>query len=197
MMAPGGGEFAVPARPDELVGVDEVDTDVALRSFNGVVDSLCDSPTSIAEPDNLGVLCALIRGYADVGDNIKSRVFDVLLSGLSCLAVHSDSLAAAPPDSHPASEFREVRNALRIHAFLLKWMASLAERAASEAGQEVKHVLPPSQSGRQPACKLSPACGRAGDGQMPSAIRQAEDSSSFFFARLLAVGRSSRQPTVA
>jgi condensin complex subunit 1 len=138
MMAPGGGEFAVPARPDELVGVDEVDTDVALRSFNGVVDSLCDSPTSIAEPDNLGVLCALIRGYADVGDNIKSRVFDVLLSGLSCLAVHSDSLAAAPPDSHPASEFREVRNALRIHAFLLKWMASLAERAASEAGQEVK-----------------------------------------------------------
>jgi condensin complex subunit 1 len=137
-MAPGGGEFTVPAKPDDLVGVDELDADDALRSFNGVVDSLCDSPTSIAEPDHLSVLCALIRGFADVGDNIKSRVFDVLLSGLSCLAVHSDSLAAAPPDSHPASEFREVRNALRIHAFLLKWMASLAERAASGAGPEVK-----------------------------------------------------------
>jgi condensin complex subunit 1 len=137
-MAPGGGEFTVPAKPDDLVGVDELDADDALRSFNGVVDSLCDSPTSIAEPDHLSVLCALIRGFADVGDNIKSRVFDVLLSGLSCLAVHSDSLAAAPPDSHTASEFREVRNALRIHAFLLKWMASLAERAASGAGPEVK-----------------------------------------------------------
>ena len=139
-----GREFAVPNKAEDLLAgdgcipVEEIETDDALRSFNGVVDALCDSPTSITEPDNFNVLFSLIRGYADIGDNIKSRVFDVLLSGLSCLAVHSDSLAAAAPGSHPASEFLEARNALRVHAFLLKWMASLAERALSEAGQEVK-----------------------------------------------------------
>ena len=143
-MVAGMVEFAVPSKPEDLLNgesgihVEEIDTDDALRSFNGVVDNLCDNPSSIAEPENFNVLFALIRGYADIGDNIKSRVFDVLLSGLSCLAVHSDSLAAGTPGSQPASAFLEARNALRAHAFLLKWMASLADRAVSEAGQEVK-----------------------------------------------------------
>ena len=139
------GEFAVPTKPEDLLGeaggvvcVKEIDTDDALRQLNGVVDCLCDGPTSIAEPENFNVLYALLRGFADIGDHVKSRVFDVLLSGLSCLAVHSDSLAAAPPGSRPASEFLEARNALRIHAFYLKWMASLAERAAGDTGQETK-----------------------------------------------------------
>ena len=139
------GEFAVPTKPEDLLGeaggvvcVEEIDTDDALRQLNGVVDCLCDGPTSIAEPENFNVLYSLLRGFADIGDHVKSRVFDVLLSGLSCLAVHSDSLAAAPPGSRPASEFLEARNALRIHAFYLKWMASLAERAAGDTGQETK-----------------------------------------------------------
>ena len=139
------GEFAVPSKPEDLleggscgVSFEEIDTDDALRSLNGIVDCLCDSPTSVTEPENFNALFALIRAYGDIGDHIKSRVFDVLLSGLSCLAVHSDSLAASAPGSHPSSEFLEVRNAVRVHAFFLKWIALLAERAVTEAGPGVK-----------------------------------------------------------
>lgn len=152
-------EFVVPSKPEDLLvgggglNVEEMDPDDALRRFNGVVDNLCDTPSSIVEPENFNVLFSLIRGNADIGDNIKSRVFDVLLSGMSCLAVHSDSLAAAPPGSHPASAFLEARNSLRIHAFLLKWMASLAERALSEAGQEVKV---PGAKGKGKAAAVKP-----------------------------------------
>jgi hypothetical protein len=74
-----------------------------------------------------------------LNDSIKFRVFDVLVSGLSCLAVHIERiLSESCEDSEGAFERRIARSALKVHLFLLKWFMTLADKDAVDAPGEAK-----------------------------------------------------------
>ena len=65
-------------------------------------------------------------------------MFDVLVTGLSCLGVYIDSISS----SSSSSELATARSALRMHVFLLRWLSSLAEKSSSEASGIEKAARP-------------------------------------------------------
>jgi hypothetical protein len=81
----------------------------------------------------------VVRNYSELNDSVKFRVFDVLVSGLSCLAVHIERiLPESCDDPENAFERKIARNALKVHLFLLKWFMALADKEAVEAPAEPK-----------------------------------------------------------
>ncbi len=73
------------------------------------------------------------RNYSELNDSIKFRIFDVLVSGLSCLAAHIERILSEPcEDSESAFERKVARNALKVHLFLLKWFMSSADKDAAD-----------------------------------------------------------------
>ena len=79
------------------------------------------------------------RNYNELGDNMKYRVFDVLLSGLSCLSVHIERiLSESCDDADNAVERKLARNALKVHLFFLKMFMVAADKDSSEAPTESK-----------------------------------------------------------
>ena len=81
------------------------------------------------------------RNYSELNDSIKFRVFDVLVSGLSCLAVHIERiLSEACEDSESAFDRKIARNALKVHLFLLKWFMASADKDTAEAPADAKVI---------------------------------------------------------
>lgn len=109
--------------------------DLTLSMSTDVVDSLCDHSTSIV--NHFDVLFALIRNYSELSDGIKSRVLDVLMSGVSCLTAHVDLLSApaGDPTEESLEEIKKARNAVKMHVYLLKLMLVLADKEATEEAE--------------------------------------------------------------
>ena len=80
-----------------------------------------------------------LRNYSELGDSIKFRVFDVLVSGLSCLAAHIERLLSETcEDSESAFERKVARNALKVNLFLLKWFMVSADKDTADLPAESK-----------------------------------------------------------
>jgi hypothetical protein len=80
-----------------------------------------------------------------LSDGIKFRVFDVLTSGISCLAVHIERiLSDSCEDADCAFERKVARTALKVHTFLLKWFMLSADKDLCDAPPEskVQHLKP-------------------------------------------------------
>ncbi len=80
-----------------------------------------------------------------MSDGIKFRVFDVLTSGISCLAVHIERiLSDSCEDAESAFERKVARTALKVHTFLLKWFMLSADKDLCDAPPEskVQHLKP-------------------------------------------------------
>jgi hypothetical protein len=84
-------------------------------------------------------LNGLRRNYSELSDGIKFRVFDVLISGLSCLTVQIERiLSETCEDAESAFDRKVARTALKVHMFLLKWFMLSADKDLCDAPPETK-----------------------------------------------------------
>ena len=74
-----------------------------------------------------------------MADNVKSRILDVLSSGVSCLSIKVDLLSSTSVES---IELQTLKNSLRIHVMLIKYITSIAEKENAESTAESKVRYP-------------------------------------------------------
>ncbi|KAK6708467.1 hypothetical protein SNK03_009337 [Fusarium graminearum] len=97
--------------------------------LNPIVDAVADNPDAIMRASNMDSLQFLLKYTAHLPTHALSKIFDLIMSGLSAEAdsVHSDIDSPDEQDSVPHH-----KRLLEIYGFLLQWTIAAVETKAAE-----------------------------------------------------------------
>lgn len=102
--------------------------------LNPIVDAVADNPDAIMRASHMDSLQFLLKYTAHLPTHALSKIFDLIMSGLSAEAdsVHSDIDSPDEQDSVPHH-----KKLLEIYAFLLQWTIAAVETKAAEKSSAV------------------------------------------------------------
>ncbi|KAK0385515.1 hypothetical protein NLU13_6695 [Sarocladium strictum] len=97
--------------------------------LNPIVDAVADSPDAITRASNIDSLQFLLKHATNIPAHALSKVFDLVMSGLSAEAdaVHSD--IDSPDEQDAVAHHKQL---LEIYGFLLQWTIAAVEAKAAE-----------------------------------------------------------------
>ncbi|KAL2204547.1 condensin complex component cnd1 [Sarocladium strictum] len=102
--------------------------------LNPIVDAVADSPDAITRASNIDSLQFLLKHASYIPAHALSKVFDLVMSGLSAEAdaVHND--IDSPDEQDAVAHHKQL---LEIYGFLLQWTIATVEAKAAEKSSSV------------------------------------------------------------